>query len=308
MRRPASRAWSAEARPTTIRVPGVRVADDLVERRFRPAAPGRALGRRITYLGSWEGWVYLAAVQDAFSRRIVGCSMADHMRAELVVDALQMALARRRPGAWARPSLRSGQQGGFKRSSQRSISGSCDGHEEASVGSSGPSGVAVAGASCGRSARGSSAVLGGDRSRVRSDAAGVEAGCRRWSASGGFGRVAACRRSVRLRCRGGTCRSPSVRRSRSCAPAAAECARSRVGWVGRRRRSRGSWGATQRLAAAGLTTARRRRSGMPTGVRGGPSQPSSPPTSRCGAMSRTGWPVLSSGPTVSRWAARRRNP
>jgi len=46
---------------------------------------------------TWEGWVYLAAVQDAFSRRIVGWAMADHMRAELVVDALQMALARRRP-------------------------------------------------------------------------------------------------------------------------------------------------------------------------------------------------------------------
>jgi transposase InsO family protein len=52
----------------------------------------------ITYLRTWEGWVYLAAVQDAYSRRIVGWSMADHMRAELVVDALEMALHRRRPG------------------------------------------------------------------------------------------------------------------------------------------------------------------------------------------------------------------
>ena len=51
----------------------------------------------ITYLRTWEGWLYLAAVQDAYSRRIVGWSMADHMRAELVVDALQMALHRRRP-------------------------------------------------------------------------------------------------------------------------------------------------------------------------------------------------------------------
>jgi putative transposase len=83
---------------TTIRVPGVRVADDLVERHFRPQAPNVLWVADITYLRTWEGWVYLAAVQDAYSRRIVGWSMADHMRAVLVVDALQMAVARRRPG------------------------------------------------------------------------------------------------------------------------------------------------------------------------------------------------------------------
>ena len=83
---------------TTIRVPGVRVADDLVKRDFRPAGPDLLWVADITYLRSWEGFLYLAAVQDAFSRAIVGWSMADHMRAEFVVDALQMALARRRPG------------------------------------------------------------------------------------------------------------------------------------------------------------------------------------------------------------------
>lgn len=75
---------------TTIRVPGVRVADDLVERNFQPAAPDVLWVADIIYLRTWEGWLYLAAVQDAFSRRIVGWAMADHMRAELVVDALQM--------------------------------------------------------------------------------------------------------------------------------------------------------------------------------------------------------------------------
>jgi putative transposase len=83
---------------TTLRVPGVRVADDLVKRSFRPAGPDVLRVADITYLRTWERWLYLAAVQDAFSRRIVGWSMADHMRAELVVDALQMALQRRRPG------------------------------------------------------------------------------------------------------------------------------------------------------------------------------------------------------------------
>jgi putative transposase len=83
---------------TTIRVPGVRVADDLVRRSFRPTAPDVLWVADITYLRTWEGWLYLAAVQDAYSRRIVGWSMAEHMRAELVVDALEMALHRRRPG------------------------------------------------------------------------------------------------------------------------------------------------------------------------------------------------------------------
>jgi putative transposase len=84
---------------TTVRVPGVRVADDLVGRDFRPAAPNVLWVADITYLRTWEGWLYLAAVQDAFSRRIVGWSMADHMRSDLVVDALNMAVARRQPEA-----------------------------------------------------------------------------------------------------------------------------------------------------------------------------------------------------------------
>ena len=82
---------------TTIRVPGVRVADDLVERRFKPGALNVLWVADITYLRTWEGWLYLAAVQDAYSRRIVGWAMTEHMRTELVADALQMAVARRRP-------------------------------------------------------------------------------------------------------------------------------------------------------------------------------------------------------------------
>lgn len=82
---------------TTIRVPGVRVADDLVERQFTAPAPNVLWIADVTYLRTWEGWLYLAAVQDAFSRLIVGWQMADHMQAELVVDALKMAINRRRP-------------------------------------------------------------------------------------------------------------------------------------------------------------------------------------------------------------------
>jgi putative transposase len=86
-------------RRTTIRVPGVRVANDLVERDFRPAGPNRLWVADIKYVRTWQGWLYLAAVMDCYSRRIVGWSMRPDLEAELVVDALEMAIARRRPTA-----------------------------------------------------------------------------------------------------------------------------------------------------------------------------------------------------------------
>jgi putative transposase len=52
----------------------------------------------VTYVRTNEGWLYLAAIVDCFSRRVVGWSMADHLRTELVADALDMAVSRRRPG------------------------------------------------------------------------------------------------------------------------------------------------------------------------------------------------------------------
>jgi putative transposase len=82
---------------TTIRVQGVRTAPDLVERDFDPTEPNRLWSADITYIRTWEGWLYLASVMDLYSRRIVGWALADHLRAEIVVDALQMAVARRRP-------------------------------------------------------------------------------------------------------------------------------------------------------------------------------------------------------------------
>jgi putative transposase len=82
---------------TTIRVQGVRTAPDLVERDFNPTAINRLWVADITYIRTWEGWLYLASVMDCYSRRIVGWAMADHMRAELVVDALEMAVAHRKP-------------------------------------------------------------------------------------------------------------------------------------------------------------------------------------------------------------------
>jgi transposase InsO family protein len=74
-----------------------------------------------------EGWLYLVAVQDIYSRRIVGWAIDSHMRAELVTDALHMALARRRPAPGLIWHSDQGSQGGFKRSSQHLIERGCDG-------------------------------------------------------------------------------------------------------------------------------------------------------------------------------------
>jgi putative transposase len=76
-------------------------SEDLVERNFRPAAPDRLYVADITQHRTSEGWLYLAVVLDCFSRRVVGWAMADHIRSELVVDALQMAIWNRRPAPGA---------------------------------------------------------------------------------------------------------------------------------------------------------------------------------------------------------------
>ena len=82
---------------TTIRVQGVRVASDLVERDFNAAGPDRLWCADIKEIPTWEGKLDLASVLDCFSRRVVGWAMRDTMEAELVVDALEMAVARRQP-------------------------------------------------------------------------------------------------------------------------------------------------------------------------------------------------------------------
>jgi len=74
-------------RRTTIRVPGVRVADDLVERNFVPAAPTRLWCADIKYVRSWQGWLYLAAVMDCYSRRIVGAGHSQGTITERYIHA-----------------------------------------------------------------------------------------------------------------------------------------------------------------------------------------------------------------------------
>jgi putative transposase len=72
-------------------------APDLVGRDFGSSAPDKLWVADITYVRTREGFLYLAFVLDAYSRRVVGWSMATHLKSELVIDALQMAIARRKP-------------------------------------------------------------------------------------------------------------------------------------------------------------------------------------------------------------------
>lgn len=86
------------SRRTTVADPEAKVvAEDLIGRQFQPIELDVCWAGDITYVWTWEGWMYLASVIDLGSRRVVGWAMADHMRADLVCDALRMAINQRRP-------------------------------------------------------------------------------------------------------------------------------------------------------------------------------------------------------------------
>jgi len=74
------------------------IAPNLLQRQFTATAPNRIWLADITYLPTGEGWLYLAAVMDLHTRKIVGWSMRDHLRAEGALAALQMAVQRQKPG------------------------------------------------------------------------------------------------------------------------------------------------------------------------------------------------------------------
>jgi putative transposase len=99
---------------STIRAPGVRPAPDLVGRDFNPSEPNTLWAADLTEVRTWEGVLNLAVVVDCYSRRVVGWAIADHLRAELVVDALEMAVARRRPDAGLVHHSDQGSQSGLK--------------------------------------------------------------------------------------------------------------------------------------------------------------------------------------------------
>ena len=87
------RRWIA----TTTRSNAARPAPDLVERQFRAEGPNRLWVADATYIPTWAGFLFLAIVLDVFSRKVVGWAMATHLRTELMLEALEMALGQRRP-------------------------------------------------------------------------------------------------------------------------------------------------------------------------------------------------------------------
>lgn len=96
-------------------------APDLVKRNFTPEAPDRLWVADITYVRTWEGWLYLSFVLDTYSRRIVGWSMANNLSTELVLDAVNMAIYTRRPKPGLIHHSDRGSQLRFNRSSQRAL-------------------------------------------------------------------------------------------------------------------------------------------------------------------------------------------
>lgn len=82
---------------TTQRQAQAQPAPDLVQRNFTVSHPNELWVADITYIATWTGFLYLAVVVDAWSRRVVGWAMATHLRTELVLEALQMAIQQRRP-------------------------------------------------------------------------------------------------------------------------------------------------------------------------------------------------------------------
>jgi putative transposase len=200
---------------TTLVNPASERAVDLVDRKFYTDGPDRLWVADITYIPTWAGFLYLAMVLDVYSRRIVGWAMETHLRTELILAALDMAITQRQPSAVIHHSDR-GCQGEFQRSSQHLAIGGvawddqrvglqigqdvrrCDRR----VGRASTSGMP--------SRRFGHALRWGLQVRTRLR----RAACRSPLARAGSARPVGWRRSVWFRSQDGSCRSVSARSSR----------------------------------------------------------------------------------------------
>jgi hypothetical protein len=177
---------------------------DRVNRQFRVPAPNMLWVSDFTYVATWQGFVHVAFVIDAFARRIVGWRVSRTGHAGFVLDALEQAVHQRRSGAGLVHHSDRGSQGGLNRSSQHPAEGGCDGEEKETFGQVGARQATLARPPRCGAARSFGGVLGGHRDRrverSRGVCGGRVAGGRRpmvpegrrhgADASGGFGAAA----------------------------------------------------------------------------------------------------------------------
>jgi transposase InsO family protein len=198
---------------TTVRDENARPAPDLLERDFTATGPDQVWVADITYIPTSAGFLYLAIVLDVWSRRVVGWAMETHLRAELVLKALDMAVWCRKPRKVIHHSDQ-GTQGGFKGSSQRLKREELRWLEEGKA-----QRVERYVARCvhrvvrrrdvaniGRGFGRKSLVAGRVRTRP------WQRECLPWSGRAGFAKVVACRHSVFSPLRGAISRSSSEKR------------------------------------------------------------------------------------------------
>jgi hypothetical protein len=152
---------------TTVPDPLAPPVEDLVQRDFTASRLDERWCGDITYIQVGGQWLFLACVTDICSRRVLGWSMAPHMRAELVIDALEMAVAARGDVAGVVFHSDRGSQGGFNWSSQHLNRGGCCGAGKSSCGDLGWSSAAsISGTAPGQSTWGAAAFLAADRCGV----------------------------------------------------------------------------------------------------------------------------------------------
>ena len=252
---------------TTVRDEDERAAPDLVDRDFTATGPDQLWVADITYIPTWAGFLYLAVVMDVWSRRIVGWAMATHLRTELVLDALNMALRQRRPEAVVHHSDQ-GSQGEFKRSSQHleeELRWRRSGAEERIE-------FYVDGCVHQAVRRWDAASIGrgsGKRSLevCRARRPPWRQVCPPLSGHAGFANVVACHPSIFVPSRGAISRSLSEKRSPFFEPVVVAYARSPGSWAAHPRRSRENCGGTQLQEEGTSSIGPRPLNGTPIGER-----------------------------------------
>ena len=267
-------------RHTTDSTHGRPVAPNVLERHFEADHPNQRWTTDITFIWTWEGWLYLAVVLDLYARRVVGWAVQPHLQTELALEALQLALGRRVPAPGLVHHSDRGCQGEFNWSSQHlddEVLQCRDGNGEGQTGRVGLRCVRLVG----RRQRGVRSSNGSGRRsrggcRVRMPLCPVA--CRRpWVVVGSV-RAVVCRRSAWRPDRLATCPLRSGTRSRSCELRAPGCVTLPVGSGEPRRLSRESYVATRRLGAAVWRIGRRLRSGTAPDVPSARRSPSWPRT------------------------------